>query len=93
MLSPSVTRRLIDRVTADDPAPRRQAAGRLHSLTQRERQVLVEIGLGQSNADIATRLYMSEATVKSHITHLFEKLAATNRVQLAIAAFRAGLVE
>jgi DNA-binding NarL/FixJ family response regulator len=55
--------------------------------------VLMDIGLGQSNADIATRLYMSEATVKSHITHLFEKLAATNRVQLAIAAFRAGLVE
>jgi DNA-binding NarL/FixJ family response regulator len=93
MLSPSVTRRLIDRVTADDPAPRRQAADRLRSLTQREQQVLVEIGLGQSNADIAARLYMSEATVKSHITHLFEKLSATNRVQLAIAAFRAGLVE
>ena len=93
MLSPGITRRLIDRVTASDPAPRRQAADRLRHLTQREREVLVEVGLGRTNADIASRLYMSEATVKSHITHLFEKLSATNRVQLAIAAFRAGLVE
>ena len=53
----------------------------------------VEIGLGHANADIARRLYMSEATVKSHITHLFDKLSTTNRVQLAIAAFRAGLVD
>ncbi len=93
MLSPGVTRRLIDRVIAADPAPRRQALDRLRCLTQREQQVLVEIGLGHTNAEIAARLYMSEATVKSHITHLFEKLSATNRVQLAIAAFRAGLVE
>ena len=93
MLSPGITRQLIDRVTASDPAPRRQAADRLRHLTERERQVLVEVGLGQTNADIASTLYMSEATVKSHVTHLFEKLAATNRVQLAIAAFRAGLVE
>jgi DNA-binding NarL/FixJ family response regulator len=55
--------------------------------------VLVEIGLGRSNAEIAKGLHMSEATVKSHVTHLFEKVSVTNRVQLAIAAFRAGLVE
>lgn len=93
MLSPGVTRRLIDRVTAADPAPRRQAAERLRGLTERERQVLTQIGLGHTNADIAARMYLSEATVKSHVTHLFEKLSAGNRVQLAIAAFRAGLVE
>jgi DNA-binding NarL/FixJ family response regulator len=69
------------------------ALDRLAALTEREREVLVEIGLGHPNADIARRLQMSEATVKSHVTHLFEKLAASNRVQLAIAAFRAGLVE
>jgi DNA-binding NarL/FixJ family response regulator len=94
MLSPGVTRRVIDRFTAEDRSRRRRAAlERLDGLTEREREVLVEIGLGHANADIARHLHMSEATVKTHVTHLFDKLAATNRVQLAIAAFRAGLVE
>jgi DNA-binding NarL/FixJ family response regulator len=93
MLSPSVTRRLIGRVTAQDHTRRRAALDRLDALTEREREVLVEIGRGHANSDIARRLHMSEATVKTHISHLFEKLAATNRVQLAIAAFRAGLVD
>lgn len=94
MLSPAVTRQVITRLTAEDRGRRRRdAVTRLEPLTERERQVLVEIGHGLPNADIAARLYMSEATVKSHVTHLFEKLGTTNRVQLAIAAFRAGLVE
>ena len=94
MLSPSVTRRLIERVTVEDRTRRRRATlERLEALTGREREVLAEIGLGHANADIARHLYMSEATVKSHITHLFDKLGATNRVQLAIVAFRAGIVE
>ncbi|GGK99112.1 DNA-binding response regulator [Planomonospora parontospora subsp. parontospora] len=94
MLSPGVTRQLIDRLTAEDRTRRRRdALGRLRDLTERERQVLVEIGLGHANAEIAARLHMSEATVKSHVTRLFDKLSATNRVQLAIAAFRAGIVE
>lgn len=93
MLSPGVTRKLIDRLTAEDRTRRRDALDRLRNLTERERQVLVEIGQGHANAGIATRLHMSEATVKSHVTRLFDKLSATNRVQLAIAAFRAGVVE
>ncbi|MEO3745071.1 response regulator transcription factor [Plantactinospora sp. B5E13] len=94
MLSPGVTRRVIHRFTLEDRSRRRaEAQQRLHRLTERERAVLVEIGLGHANAEIARILHMSEATVKSHVTHLFEKLGATNRVQLAIAAFRAGLVE
>ncbi|WP_449064450.1 response regulator transcription factor [Planomonospora algeriensis] len=94
MLSPGVTRQLIDRLTAEDRTRRRRdALDRLRGLTERERQVLVEVGLGYANADIAARLHMSEATVKSHVTRLFDKLSATNRVQLAIAAFRAGIVE
>jgi DNA-binding NarL/FixJ family response regulator len=94
MLSPAVTRRVIERYTAEDRTRHRRAAlDRLAALTEREHEVLVEIGGGHANADIARRLHMSEATVKSHVTHLFEKLAVTNRVQLAIAAFRAGLVE
>jgi DNA-binding NarL/FixJ family response regulator len=93
MLSPSVTRRLIGRVTAEDLTRRRSALHRLDSLTEREREVLVEIGRGHANSDVARHLHMSEATVKTHISHLFEKLGATNRVQLAIAAFLAGLVD
>jgi len=94
ILSPTVTRQVITRFTAEDRTQRRRAAlARLDGLTQREREVLVEIGLGHANAEIARHLYMSEATVKSHITRLFEKLSVTNRVQLAIAAFRAGLVD
>jgi DNA-binding NarL/FixJ family response regulator len=94
MLSPAVTRRVIDRYTAEDRTERRRTAlARLDGLTEREREVLVEIGGGHGNAAIAARLHMSEATVKSHVTHLFEKLGTTNRVQLAIAAFRAGLVD
>ncbi|MGC5015305.1 response regulator [Streptosporangium sp. DT93] len=94
MLSPRVTRRLIHRLTVDQPVRRRRdALARLETLTGREREVLTEVGLGRSNAEIAARLNMSEATVKSHVSHLFDKLAATNRVQVAIAAHRAGLVD
>jgi DNA-binding NarL/FixJ family response regulator len=94
MLSPAVTRRVINRFTALDHGQRRQTAlDQLRSLTDREREVLVEIGQGHGNADIASRLFMSEATVKSHVSHLFDKLSVTNRVQLAIIAFRAGLVD
>ncbi|MFI6734925.1 response regulator [Nonomuraea sp. NPDC050451] len=94
MLSPQVTRRLIHRVTTDAPIRRRrEALARLETLTGREREVLTEVGRGRSNTEIAAGLHMSEATVKSHISHLFDKLAVTNRVQVAIAAYRAGLVE
>jgi DNA-binding NarL/FixJ family response regulator len=94
MLSPGVTRQVINRFTAEDRTRRRrEALARLAGLTEREREVLIEIGFGHANAEIATRLHMSEATVKSHVSHLFDKLSVTNRVQLAIAGFRAGLVE
>ncbi|KAA9376389.1 response regulator transcription factor [Microbispora cellulosiformans] len=94
MLSPQVTRRLIHRLTTDQPIRRRRdALARLEALTGREREVLIEVGLGRSNSEIAALLNMSEATVKSHLSHLFDKLAVTNRVQVAIAAYRAGLVD
>jgi DNA-binding NarL/FixJ family response regulator len=94
MLSPTVTRQVINRFTAEDRSQRRQEVlARLAALTGREREVLVEIGLGHANSDIARHLYLSEATVKTHISHLFDKLSVTNRVQLAIVAFRAGLVD
>ncbi len=94
MLSPGVTRQVIKRFTAEDRSQRRrEALARLDGLTEREREVLVKIGLGHGTGEIAAQLHMSEATVKTHITHLFGKLAVTNRVPLAIAAFRAGLAE
>jgi DNA-binding NarL/FixJ family response regulator len=92
MLSPTVTRRLIAHFADDPRAERRRAAlDRVAGLSARETEVLVELGRGLSNADIGKALYMSEATVKGHVTHLFVKLDATNRVQLAILAHHAGL--
>ena len=92
MLSPSVTRTLIDHYSADTAAARRIAAeNSLKALTDREREVAAEVGRGRPNADIAARLYMSEATVKAHVSHVLTKLNATNRVQVALMMRDAGL--
>jgi DNA-binding NarL/FixJ family response regulator len=94
MLSPGVTRRLIGHFAADPRTERRQQAqARLAGLTDREREVLVQVGQGLSNADIGRSLFMSEATVKAHVSRLLVKLAATNRVQVAILANDAGLLD
>jgi DNA-binding CsgD family transcriptional regulator len=74
---------------ADDRAGR--ARRRVECLTDREREVAVSVGRGSSNAEIATALRMSIATVKAHISHIFTKLDATNRVQVAIAMHEADL--
>jgi DNA-binding NarL/FixJ family response regulator len=92
VLSPGVTRRLIDRFAVDAHPHRQDALTRLETLTGREREILLEVGLGRTNAQIAAALHLSEATVKTHVTRLFEKLGATNRVQVAITAHRAGVV-
>jgi DNA-binding NarL/FixJ family response regulator len=63
---------------------------RLATLTEREREVAVAIGSGASNAEIAASLFMSEATVKSHVSRLFTKLDAANRVHIAIVVHDAG---
>ena len=63
---------------------RRLAAERLASLTDREREVATAVGSGASNAEIAAALFMSEATVKAHVSRLLTKLALANRVQIAI---------
>jgi DNA-binding NarL/FixJ family response regulator len=92
MLSPAVTRTLIEQFAADQPAPRRAAARQaLRTLTDRERDVAAEVAHGRSNAEIAARLYMSEATVKAHVSRVLAKLGAANRVQVAIMARDAGL--
>ncbi|TDD19809.1 response regulator transcription factor [Kribbella turkmenica] len=94
MLSPAVTRRLIGHFAADSRSDRqRQARKRLGALTDREREVLTAVGRGLSNADIGKTLYMSEATVKAHVSRVLVKLDATNRVQVAILAHDAGLLD
>jgi DNA-binding NarL/FixJ family response regulator len=92
MLSPSVTRRIIERFGAGPTASRRAAAElALRGLTAREREVAVEVAQGRSNAEIATRLYMSEATVKGHVSKVMGKLGGSNRVQVAITVRDADL--
>ncbi len=91
MLSPTVTEHLIRRVTADSDDGRRAGAIRLvDTLTDRELEVARAIGQGRSNAEIATDLFMSVATVKAHISRIFTKLDAGNRVQVAITMHEAG---
>jgi DNA-binding NarL/FixJ family response regulator len=93
MLSPAVTRRLIGHFAGSGPSSRpRDALARLEALTPREREVLVAVARGLSNADIGRELFMSEATVKAHVSRLLSKLDAGNRVQVAILAHDAGLV-
>jgi DNA-binding NarL/FixJ family response regulator len=92
MLSPAVTRTLISHYSADTAASRRTAAEQsLRALTEREREVAIQVGRGHSNADIAGQLYMSEATVKAHLSRILAKLNAANRVQVAIIVRDAGL--
>jgi DNA-binding NarL/FixJ family response regulator len=85
MLSPSVTRTLLSHLGNDELADRRRSAvERLASLTDREREVATAVGSGASNAEIAASLFMSEATVKAHVSRLLTKLAVANRVHVAI---------
>ena len=85
MLSPSVTRTLLAHLGTDETSDRRRlAVQRLSSLTEREHEVATAVGSGASNAEIAASLYMSEATVKAHVSRLLTKLDLTNRVQIAI---------
>ena len=94
MLSPSVTRRLIGHFAADPRADRRRdAVRRIGSLTARESEILVAVGRGLSNADIGRELFLSEATVKTHVSRLLVKLGAGNRVQVAILAHEAGMLD
>jgi len=92
-LSPAVTRTLIGHFSADTDSSRRAAARQaLRALTDRERAVAAQVGRGESNADIAGRLYMSEATVKAHVSRVLTKLNAANGVQIAILVRDAGLL-
>jgi len=91
ILSPAITRRLMDRAVAASGA-RERARATLADLTSREREVVLGIARGETNAEIAARLYLSVATVKAHITHILTKLGLANRTQIALLAHDADLV-
>ncbi|MEV3993857.1 response regulator transcription factor [Streptomyces sp. NPDC049837] len=92
MLAPSVTRRLIQDFVGRDTSRQAKARSRLAGLTERETEVLRLLAEGKSNADIGTCLFMSEATVKTHVSRVLAKLKCANRVQAAIVAHDAGLL-
>jgi DNA-binding NarL/FixJ family response regulator len=93
MLAPTVTRRLIAEFAARSSTQAVAARRRLDTLTGREREVVVAVAQGLSNAEIGRRLFMSEATVKAHVSRVLAKLGLSNRVQAAILAHDAGLME
>jgi DNA-binding NarL/FixJ family response regulator len=96
VVSPRVTRRLLDRFTPHLPAPgspARPAPAPMTLLTDREREVFGEVTRGLTNGEVAERLHMSEATVKSHLTRVLAKLGLRDRVQIVIFAYENGLVE
>ncbi len=90
VVAPSATRRLLEHVAGVLPGGGEDA--RLRLLTSREREVLLEVARGRSNAEIGAALYMAEATVKTHVGRLLAKLDQRDRVQLAVFAYETGLV-
>jgi len=91
LLAPSVTRMLVE-AFARKPAAAAPSPSRLASLTARERDILLLLARGKSNAEIARGLFVGEATVKTHIGHLLAKLGLRDRVQAVILAYETGLV-
>ncbi|WP_138945953.1 response regulator transcription factor [Plantibacter sp. M259] len=91
LLAPSVTRRMIAQFAAQKPRASHGTA-RLAELTEREREVLVLIGHGRSNSEIAATLFIAEQTVKTHVGKVLAKVGARDRVQAVIFAYDTGLV-
>jgi DNA-binding NarL/FixJ family response regulator len=92
LLAPSVTRRLIERhLRLADPPP--ELTARLDGMTSREREVLTHLARGLSNADIAAKMYLGEATVRTHVGHLFAKIGARDRAQAVVFAYESGHIQ
>ena len=96
VVSPRVTRRLLEEYAQVLPVPASQQESRfpqLAALTEREREVLVAVGRGLSNTEIAATLFVTEATVKSHVGRILAKLALRDRVQIVVLAYEASLIQ
>ncbi|MDV6287822.1 response regulator transcription factor [Streptomyces sp. UP1A-1] len=94
VLSPAVTRRLMEHAVGGAADVRRtRARARIETLNEREREVAVAVGRGLANAAIAAELFMSVATVKTHVSRILAKLGLGNRVQIALLAYDAGLLD
>lgn len=94
LLSPDVTRRVIEGFTARPPAPVAPGGGpatALADLTERERQVLELLAAGRSNSEIAGELYLGEATVKTHVSKILQKLGLRDRIQAVVFAYENGV--
>jgi DNA-binding NarL/FixJ family response regulator len=91
LLAPTATRRLLDRFLVTDVTPA-APSGSLDRLTDREREVLTLLARGASNAEIADRLTVAEATVKTHVSAVLRKLEVRDRVQAVVIAYDLGLV-
>jgi DNA-binding NarL/FixJ family response regulator len=92
MLAPAVTQSVISEFARRSPASAAEASPRIAALTEREREVLVLLTRGRSNAEIAADLVVSEATAKTHVAHVLMKLGVRDRVQAVIFAYESGLV-
>ena len=92
LLSPSITRRLIEEF-ARRPGPAKSFSAELAGLTEREIEVLMLVARGLSNAEIARKLFVSEGTVKTHVSHMLAKLSLAGRVQAVVVAYESGLVK
>ncbi|GGP61912.1 response regulator [Streptomyces melanogenes] len=92
LVAPSVARRLIAEYTSRPPAAPAPPSGRLDVLTARERETLLLLGRGLSNAEIAAELTVSEHTVKTHVGHVLAKLGLRDRIQAVICAYETGLI-
>ncbi len=92
LLAPKVTRRLIEEFAQQPVAASPDANPGLALLTEREQEVLVEVARGHTNAEIAERLFMSQATAKTHVSRLLTKLACRDRAQLVVVSYESGVV-
>ena len=92
VVAPRILKRLLDRFADSLPDPSSTPPKALNSLTEREREVLIQVAKGLSNAEIASALSVSETTIKTHVGHMLTKLGLRDRVQAVVLAYETGLV-